>query len=161
MCKILVSRVSRKQLSPTWTLPSIYIVWILIHGLVSFTISVTIWEWSNIIIYGSLQFCYKNHSTINVNFNLNKIDMKSCEKCHFWWEVWETFLNRWSLLMKYSHMNCGLKGNWSGASYLGASHPNVCPFHIQRSVITSHVSHQIWHFSPEPNPHMMTLNLLT
>jgi len=69
------------------------------------------------------------------------------EKCYFWWEVWEVLSKRLSLLIKYSPMNCGLKRNWSGAS-----HPNVRPFLIQRLVTTSHASHQIRHFSPEPNP---------
>ena len=58
--------------------------------------------------------------------------MRSCEKCYFRWEVWKIILNHWSFLIKYPPMNCGLKGNWSGAS-----HPNVRPFLIQRLITTS------------------------
>ena len=53
-------------------------------------------------------------------------------------------------------MNCGLKGNWSGASYLGASDPNVGSFLIQRLITTSHASHQICYFSPERDPDNIT-----
>ena len=58
--------------------------------------------------------------------------------------IWPNIADK---LYYMSPMNCCLKGNWSNASYLGASHPNVRPSLIQLLIITSHFSHQIWHFS--------------